>query len=115
MYFDDRAVRVKALFHSEMRSIGTFSALSLGIFGFSDRFATFGTTMRIISVGIMCLAVWFALTADRQYMKYVDDFPPGETRDDLLAWRAFPLAMSGALTVVAVVAVIRKIAAGVRR
>mgnify|MGYP007043426144 FL=1 len=109
MYFDDRAIRVKALFHSQIRSIGTFSALALGIFGFSDRFAQFGPLMRLISVGVMCLVVWFALTADRQYVKYADEFPPGEARDDLLAWRAFPLAISVALSVLAGVAATRKL------
>lgn len=63
----------------------------------------------MISVAIMCLVVWFALTADKQYVKYAEEFPPGETRDDLLTWRAFPLAMSVALAVVAGVAAFRKL------
>jgi hypothetical protein len=107
MYFDDRAIRVKSLFHSQIRSIGTFSGVALAIFGFSDRFAQFGPIMRLISVGIMALVVWFAVTADRQYVKYAEEFPAGETRDDLLTWRIFPLAISVALAVLGAVAAFR--------
>ena len=107
MYFDDRAVRVKSLFHSQIRTIGTFSGVGLAIFGFSDRFAHFGAMMRLISVAVMGLVVWFAITADKQYVKYAADFPPGATRDDLLAWRFFPLAISAALAILGAVAAFR--------
>eukprot|EP00873_Tetraselmis_striata_P026966 jgi/Tetstr1/447230/TSEL_034667.t1 len=109
-YFDDRAVRVQSLFHGQIRSIGTFLGIALALFGFSDRFARFGPVMRLVAVAIMLLVVWFALTADRQFVKYASEFPPGETKDDMLTWRVVPLALSASVVVVAALTALREIA-----
>lgn len=55
--------------------------------------------------------VWFAVTADRQYVKYVAELPPGEAREDMLTWRFFPLSLAVSVAAVGAAAAVREIRA----
>lgn len=100
--FDDRAIKIKSIFHSQIRTIGTFSGVSLAIFGFSDRFPTLGTAMRGVSLLLMLYTAWFAVLADRQLVAYSRHLGPGPHTDALLQWRHFPLVVSFSVAAIAI-------------
>lgn len=64
-------ISIVGLFHSQLRSVGTFSVIAMTLYGFSTNLPRLTLLVKLISLGLLFFATWFVINADTQFTQYL--------------------------------------------